>query len=53
MGEVADAGAVPVVLGGDHAVTEPEIRALAARHVPLGLVHFDTHTDTGPEVLGV
>jgi len=53
VGEVADAGAVPVVLGGDHAVTEPEIRALAARHVPLGLVHFDTHTDTGREVFGV
>jgi agmatinase len=53
VGEVADAGAVSVVLGGDHSVTEPEIRVLAARHGPLGLVHLDTHTDTGREVFGV
>jgi agmatinase len=53
VGQVADAGALPVVLGGDHSITEPEIEALAARHGPLGLVHFDTHTDTGTEVFGV
>jgi agmatinase len=52
-GQVADAGALPVVLGGDHSITEPEIEALSARHGPLGLVHFDTHTDTGTEVFGV
>ncbi len=52
-GQVADAGALPVVLGGDHSITEPEIEALSARHGPLGLVHFDTHTDTGSEVFGV
>jgi agmatinase len=51
--EVADAGAIPIVLGGDHSITEPEIEALSARHGPLGLVHFDTHTDTGTEVFGV
>jgi agmatinase len=51
--EVARAGALPVVLGGDHSITEPEARALAAVHGPLGLVHFDTHTDTGEEVFGV
>jgi agmatinase len=53
VGQVADASALPVVLGGDHSITEPEIEALAARHGPLGLVHFDTHTDTGTEVFGV
>ncbi len=52
-GQVADAGCLPVVLGGDHSITEPEIEALSARHGPLGLVHFDTHTDTGSEVFGV
>jgi agmatinase len=50
---VADAGALPVVLGGDHSITEPEIEALSARHGPLGLVHFDTHTDTGSVIFGV
>jgi agmatinase len=51
--QVLAAGAIPVVLGGDHSVTEPEVRACAAVHGPVGVVHFDTHTDTGAEVFGV
>jgi agmatinase len=51
--QVLAAGAIPVALGGDHSVTEPEIRACAAVHGPVGVVHFDTHTDTGAEVFGV
>jgi agmatinase len=53
VGEVVDAGAIPVVLGGDHSITEPDLRAVARRRGRLGLVHFDTHTDTGTEVFGV
>jgi agmatinase len=54
VGEVLDAGAIPIVLGGDHGIAEPDIRACArSRGAPLGLVHFDTHTDTGREVFGV
>jgi agmatinase len=53
VGEVLEAGAIPIVLGGDHGIAEPDIRACASRHGPLGLVHFDTHTDTGAEVFGV
>jgi agmatinase len=53
VGEVLAAGAMPLVLGGDHSISEPDIRAVAARHGPVGLVHFDTHTDTGTEVYGV
>jgi agmatinase len=53
VGEVLEAGAIPIVLGGDHGIAEPDIRACAKRHGPLGLVHFDTHTDTGKEVFGV
>jgi agmatinase len=53
VGEVVAAGAIPVVLGGDHSIAEPDIRAVAAGHGPVGLVHFDTHTDTGTEVFGV
>src|SRR4051794_20524504 len=52
--DVLAAGALPVVLGGDHGITEPVIRTLAEqRGGPIGLVHFDTHTDTGAEVFGV
>lgn len=53
VGQVLAAGAIPVVLGGDHSISEPDVRACAAAHGPVGLVHFDTHTDTGAEVFGV
>ena len=53
VGEALDAGAVPIVLGGDHGISEPDIRACTRRHGPVGLVHFDSHTDTGSEVFGV
>ena len=51
--EVLERDAVPVVLGGDHSISEPDVRAVAATHGPVALVHFDTHTDTGTEVFGV
>jgi arginase family enzyme len=53
IGQVLAVGAIPVVLGGDHAITEPSVRSCAAVHGPVGMVHFDTHTDTGAEVFGV
>jgi agmatinase len=53
LGDVLDAGLIPIVLGGDHSIAEPDVRACAKRHGPVGLVHFDTHTDTGTEVFGV
>jgi agmatinase len=51
--EVLRAGALPIVLGGDHSIAEPDVRA-CARHLgrPVGLVHFDTHTDTAAELYG-
>src|SRR5206468_5147701 len=49
---VVAAGVFPVILGGDHSISEPDVRACAAGR-PIGLVHFDTHTDTGTEVFGV
>ncbi|MBJ7332728.1 MAG: agmatinase family protein, partial [Solirubrobacteraceae bacterium] len=52
--QVLDAGALPVILGGDHSIAEPDIQACAESHGgPVGLIHFDTHTDTGTEVFGV
>ena len=53
VGQAVAAGALPIVLGGDHSIAEPDIRACAAPHGQVGLVHFDTHTDTGFEVFGV
>jgi agmatinase len=43
---LVDGGVFPVVLGGDHSITLPELRALARRHGPMALVHLDSHTDT-------
>ena len=53
VGEVVAAGLLPIVLGGDHSIAEPDIRACARPHGKVGLVHFDTHTDTGTQVFGV
>jgi len=53
VGQVVAAGAIPIVLGGDHSIAEPDMRACASRHGPLGLIHFDTHADTGTQVFGV
>jgi agmatinase len=50
---VVAAGVLPVILGGDHSITEPDVRACAAGVGAVGLIHFDTHTDTGTEVFGV
>ncbi len=41
---VAGAGIVPLTAGGDHLTTLPVLRALA-RRAPLGMIHFDSHTD--------
>ena len=38
-------GYVPLCLGGDHAVTYPIVRALAERHGPIEILHFDAHPD--------
>jgi agmatinase len=46
---VAAAGAIPVVLGGDHSIALPDATGVA-RHLGFGnvsLVHFDAHADTG------
>jgi agmatinase len=51
--QVVEAGPIPVVLGGDHSISEPDVRAVAKRRGPVGLIHFDTHTDTATEVFGV
>ncbi|MGH9099990.1 MAG: agmatinase [Acidimicrobiales bacterium] len=35
-----------VAIGGDHTIALPLLRATAARHGPVALVHFDAHLDT-------
>jgi len=53
--EVAETGAIPIVLGGDHSITWPSATAVAEVRRPgsIGIVHFDAHADTAPEDWGV
>ena len=47
------AGVAPIAIGGDHSITLPIVRALAAAHGPLAIVHFDAHLDvSGPDTWG-
>jgi guanidinobutyrase len=51
-GEILGHGAVPLTLGGDHTLTYPVLRAIAARHGPVGLIHVDAHSDTNEAMFG-
>jgi len=48
---VTAAGVVPLSVGGDHSISLPILRAVAARG-PVGMVHIDAHCDTGDDYLG-
>jgi agmatinase len=52
--EVVSAGAIPVVLGGDHTVLWPSAAACMEHHGAsnVGLVHLDAHVDCMHEPLG-
>lgn len=49
---VLAAGCKPLTLGGDHTIALPILRALAARHGPVALVHVDAHADINDEMFG-
>ncbi len=46
-------GVVPVAMGGDHAITLPILRAIAAKHGPVALVHVDAHADVNDQMFGM
>jgi guanidinopropionase len=50
-GQVVNAGIVPLSVGGDHSVSWPILRAVAASG-PIGMVHIDAHCDTGDDYMG-
>jgi guanidinopropionase len=49
--EIHERGVVPLAAGGDHLVTLPIMRGLRGER-PLGMVHFDAHTDTWDRYFG-
>jgi len=52
--EVAQLGAIPFVLGGDHSITLPSVTAIAdvLGQGNVGVIHFDAHADTAPDEWG-
>lgn len=48
---IHQAGALPLSAGGDHLITLPIMRAIA-RDRPVGMVHFDAHSDTNDRYFG-
>jgi guanidinopropionase len=49
--KICTAGALPLTAGGDHSITFPILRAVAAGR-PVGMVHIDAHTDTSDHEFG-
>lgn len=45
-------GEIPLVLGGDHSITFPILRAIAARYGPVEILHIDAHPDLYDELDG-
>jgi agmatinase len=45
---ILDSGAATLLLGGDHFISYPSLRAHFKKHGPIALIHFDAHTDTWP-----
>jgi agmatinase len=52
--EILEGGAIPIILGGDHGITWPCATAVADAygHGKVGIVHFDAHADTAPDMRG-
>ena len=48
---VRQAGAVPLTVGGDHLISLPILRGLVDKG-PVGLIHFDAHSDTFDSFFG-
>ena len=50
--KVIATGCKPLTLGGDHTIALPILRAIAAKHGPVGMVHVDAHADINEHMFG-
>ncbi|MDB4412637.1 agmatinase [bacterium] len=48
-GELMDAGATPVIIGGEHSITPGPVKAAFERHPELAVIQFDAHADLREE----
>lgn len=51
MAKIVATGALPLSVGGDHLTTLPVMRAVA-KDAPVGMIHFDAHSDTNDTYFG-
>ncbi len=51
-GSVLAQGCIPLTLGGDHTLTWPVLRSMAAKHGPVALIHVDAHADINDTMFG-
>ena len=49
---ILSGGVIPMAMGGDHSITLPILRAIAAKYGPVALVHVDAHADVNDEMFG-
>ncbi len=49
---VVNSGCIPLTLGGDHTIVLPILRAVAAKHGPVALIHVDAHADVNADMFG-
>lgn len=52
VGRLLDDGKFPLMIGGEHLVTLPAVRAVARRHPDLVVIQFDAHADLRQDYLG-
>lgn len=53
VGRILDAGAFPILVGGDHSIPIPAMDAVSTRvEGKVGYLHFDAHLDCQPDVAG-
>jgi len=52
MKPILEAGVTPIVLGGDHSITLPELRTVVQKYGPVALIQFDSHGDLWDEYFG-
>lgn len=52
--KISRAGAIPIILGGDHSIASADVAGIANHrgHGKISMIHFDAHADTGEDHFG-
>ncbi|MCP2519451.1 agmatinase [Candidatus Aminicenantes bacterium AC-335-K20] len=50
--KIIQRGVIPVILGGDHSITYPIVKAFSRKYKTLDILHFDAHPDLYDELYG-